>query len=104
MAGLLEMTVPRIVGVDPAWLTSRNQLDGDGLCHAGSLVSDDVHVVATRIDKSHAHCVDMRRALGVMAFIGSYGACSDDDQAMAGMRVPACLSSRLPDIALHVQI
>jgi hypothetical protein len=67
-------------------------------------VSDDVHVVATRIDKSHAHCVDMRRVLGVMAFIGSYGAGSDGDQAVAGMRVPACLSSRLPDIALHVQI
>ena len=48
-----EMAVPRVRGINPSRLTCWNEPDGDGLCHDGALVSDDVHVLATVVNKRH---------------------------------------------------
>ena len=48
-----EMAVPRVGGINPSRLTCWNEPDSDGLCHDGALVSNDVHVLATVINKRH---------------------------------------------------
>jgi hypothetical protein len=48
-----EMAVSRIRGINPSRLTRWNEPDSDGLCHDGALVSNDVHVLATVINKRH---------------------------------------------------
>jgi hypothetical protein len=48
-----EMAVPRVRGINPSRLTCWNEPDSDGLCHDGALVSDDVHVLATVVNKRH---------------------------------------------------
>lgn len=54
--GHSEMTVPRVGSVNPACLACRNDLNRDGLRHiGGAFISNDVHVVAARVNKSHAH-------------------------------------------------
>jgi hypothetical protein len=65
-------------------LTCRNKLHGQRLRHIAGFVPNDVHVITSRIDKPHPHCVDMGLALGVVAFTGRHGSRRDDDQAVAG--------------------
>ena len=48
-----EMAVPRVRGINSTRLTCWNEPDSDGLCHDGALVSDDVHVLATVVNKRH---------------------------------------------------
>jgi hypothetical protein len=74
------------------------------LCHAVAFVPDDVYVVATGIDKRHAFGIHEGLALGIGPFILRYGSRCDDDQAMPGVCVPAGASSRLPEVALEVQV
>jgi hypothetical protein len=47
------MAVPRVRGINPSRLTCWNEPDSDNLCHDGALVSDDVHVLATVVNKRH---------------------------------------------------
>ena len=68
------------------------------------LVPDDVHVSATGINERHPLCVDLGLAFGIVTFVVRDRSLGDDDQAMARVRVPAGTSSRLPDVALHVQV
>ena len=94
----LEGAVSRVCNVDAARLTCRNEPDGDDLCRDIAFVSDDVHVVTTGVNKRHARCVHFRRAAGIVALILSDCSCRDNDEGMARVRVPACASSRLPNI------
>ena len=43
-------------------------------------------------------------AVGIGPLIGRHRSRRDDDQAMAGVRMPAAAPSRLPDVALHIQV
>ena len=61
-------------------------------------------MVAARIDKAHPLRVHLRPASAIVSFVGRHGSLGDDDQAMAGMCVPAGASSGRPDVALHVQV
>jgi len=42
--------------------------------------------------------------LGVVALVSGYGSGGNDDQAAAGVRVPASASASLPDVALDVYV
>src|SRR5271155_4084163 len=99
-----EVTVPRVCNVNPTRRICRNELDSDGFCLDGTFVPEDVHVIATRIYKRHSCFVHMWFAVWIVPFITRHRSCRDDDQAMPRVRVPACASARLPDIALHVHI
>jgi hypothetical protein len=61
-------------------------------------------VVAALVDKAHPLRVDVRLARRVVALVHGHRAGGDDDQAVAGMRVPAGGAAGLPDIALDVQV
>ena len=93
-----ERAVPRGWSVNPTRLTCRNEPDSDDLCRDGALVSDNVHVGATFVNKRHPRCVHVRRAGGIVSLILCHCSCGDKDQGMARMRVPAGAPSRLPDI------
>jgi hypothetical protein len=47
------MAVPRVRRINPSRLTGWNEPDSDGLCHDSALVSDDVDVLATVVNKRH---------------------------------------------------
>lgn len=100
----LEVAVSRVVNVNPTYLICRDKLDGGGLRHDGALISDDMYVVATGIDKCHALRIRVGLAVGIVAFIFCHCSLSDDDQAMSSMYVPAGVSPRLPDIPLDIQV
>lgn len=53
---------------------------------------------------SRDECVHMRRATGIISFIVRHRPRRDDDQAVAGMRVPPGASSWLPHTALHDKV
>ena len=93
-----EGAVPRSRSVNPTRLTCRNEPDSDDLCRDSALVSDNVHVGATFVNKRHPRCIHMRRAVGIVCLILCHCSCRDKDQGMSKMRVPACAPSRLPDI------
>ena len=102
---LSEMAVPWVCNVDTTGLTCRNEPDSDDLGHLGAaFVPYDMHVVSTGVDEPHSHRVDMGFTLWIVAFVCCYRSGGDGNQRVAGMTVPACVSSRLPDIALHVQV
>src|ERR1700739_4847216 len=94
-----EMAVPRVRRINPSRLTCWNEPDSDGLCHDGALVSDDVHVLATVVNKRHPCRVHVRRAAGIVRLILRHRSCRDKDERMTRMRMPACGPSRQPDIA-----
>src|SRR5437763_9224647 len=93
-----EGAVPRSRSVNPTRLTCRNEPDNDDLCWDSAFISDDVHVVATGVNKRHDRCVHMWRAVGIVCLILCHCSCRDKDEGMARMRVPAGAPSRLPDI------
>jgi hypothetical protein len=95
----LERTVPRVWGINSTRLTCRNEAYSYNLCLDSAFVSDDVHVGATFINKRCSRCVDVRRAAWIVSFIVRHRPCRDKDQRMPRMRVPACASARLPNIA-----
>src|SRR6266478_2385832 len=106
-----EVTVPRVWSINPTRRPCRNELDGDGACHDGAFVPEEVHMVTTWIDKPHPLCVHSGRAGGIVTFIGRNCSRRDDDEAMARVRVPARASAvrlryvlRLPDVALYVHV
>ena len=70
--------------------------------YAVSFVADDVYMVATVIDEGHVPGIDVGLAVGVGPVILRDGSCCDNDEAMAGVCVPAGASSGLPDIALDI--
>ena len=79
-----EVAVSRVWRVNPTRLACRKELDCDGLRQVGgAFVSNNVHVVATGIDKRHPLCVHVRLATRVVPFIGRHRSRGDDDQAMA---------------------
>src|SRR5206468_3601097 len=100
----LEVAVPRVCNVDATRLTCRNEPDGDDLCRDIAFVSDDVHVVTTGVNKRHPRCVHLRRAAGIVPLILCHGSCRDNDQGLAKMRVPACASSRLPNVVQDIPV
>src|SRR6184192_3217341 len=51
-----EGAVPRSWSVNPTRLTCRNEPDSDDLCRDGAFISDDVHVVATSVNKRPPSC------------------------------------------------
>ena len=61
-----EGAVPRSWSVNPTRLTCRNEPDSDDLCRDGAFISDDVHVVATGVNKRHPRCVHVRRAVRIV--------------------------------------
>src|SRR5207245_4527837 len=98
-----EGAVPRSWSVNPTRLTGRNEPGGDALCLDSAFVSDDVHVVAT-LNKRHPRCVHGPRAGGIVPLIGRHRSRRANDQGVARMRVPACGSSRLPNIAQDIPV
>ena len=99
-----EMAVPRVWGVNPTRLTCWNEPDGDDLCLDSAFVSDNVHVDTTVVNKRHPRCVHGTRASGIVGLILGHCTCRDNDQSMAKMRVPACTSSRLPNIVQDIPV
>ena len=61
-------------------------------------------VIAAFVYQRHPSRVHVRRAMPVVALVVGDGARGDDDQAVAGMAVPAGGSARLPDVALDVEV
>jgi hypothetical protein len=70
----------------------------------GAFVSEDVHTATAGINEGHPGCVRMRLAVRIVAFVASDRSRRDGDQAVARVRGPAGISTRVPDVALHVQI
>ncbi len=100
----LEVTVAGVCHVDPARRTCRDELDDDGLGYGFALVPEDVYVIAAGIDERHVLGVDVGFAVGIVAEVVGHRSLGDDDQAMPRMCMPTGTSSRLPNIALNVQI
>ena len=98
-----EVAVARVGSVYPTRLTCRNEPDGDALCLDSAFVSDDVQVVTT-LNKRHPRCVHGPRAGGIVPLIGRHRSRRDHDQGVAKMRVPACGSSRLPNIVQDIPV
>ena len=98
------MAVPRVGSVNPTRLTCRNQPDGDDLCLDSAFVSDNVHVDTTLVNKRHTRCVHGPRAAGIIPLILCHRSRRDNDQGVAKMRVPACTSSRLPNIIQDIPV
>ncbi len=103
-ADTLEMAVLWGWGVDAAFGTLGDELEGDGAGRNGALVSDEVDVVPSVIDEAHALGVDVGFAVGVVASVFGHGSFCDDDQAVTRVGVPAGASSGLPDVVLDVQV
>src|SRR5205814_6000885 len=103
-ASLSEVAVPRVCNVNPARRSCRNELDGNSLRYDLCFIPKDVHVAATRIHKPHPVCVEMGLAVGIIPFVAGHCSLRNNDQAFAGVRMPAGASSGLPNIALHVQV
>ena len=61
-------------------------------------------MVTPVIDKRHARGVHVRLAFGIVCPVLRHRTRCDDDQAVPRVRVPAGASSRLPHIALDVQV
>src|SRR5437867_7980677 len=99
-----EGAVPRGWGVNATHCTCWNELDSDSAGRHCAFIADKVHVVTTRINKSHPHCVHLGFAGGIVSFIGCHRSCRDDDQTMTRMRMPAAGSPGLPDVALDVHV
>src|SRR5579871_1428161 len=102
--GSLEVAVSWVWNVDSACGACGDELDRGGLRHVVSFVSDDVYVVATVIDEGHVPGIDVGFAVGVGPVVLRDGSCGDNDEAMAGVCVPAGASSGLPDIALDIEV
>ena len=100
----LKVTVAGICNVDPARRTCRYELDDDGLCHDVAFVAEDMYVITAGIDERHILGVDVGLAIGIVAEVVGHRSFGDDDEAMPRVRVPTGASSRLPDIALDIQI
>ena len=79
-----------------------NQLNGDGPGDVvAALVPQQVHVVASRVDKNVPFVVNVLRAVRVIR--GDSPTCHDD-QAGAGVSVPSGAAADLPLVVLHVEI
>jgi hypothetical protein len=61
-------------------------------------------MVTVRIDKRHALGIDVGLTVTIRVLILRHRSRCDDDQAMPRVSVPAGASSRLPHIALDVQV
>src|SRR5215831_10313559 len=81
-----ERAVPRGCRVNPAGLVGWNELDSHGACRDRAFVADEVHVLATRINKPHPLCVHVGLTFWIMAFVFSHRSGGDDDQAVARVR------------------
>jgi len=81
-----------------------DELDSDGACRGAGFVPHIVHVITTRIEKHHSLRVHSGLAGGIIAFVIGHCSRRDDDKAVAREGVPAGTPSRLPGIALHVQV
>ena len=75
----LERTVAGICGINTAWLARWNQPESNDLGFDCAFISDVVYVAATTIDKCHPHCVDVRRATGIVPVIMSDRSRGDND-------------------------
>ena len=98
------MTGPRVRGVNAAWLPRRYQLNRYGPSHAVPLVPNDVGMIIVGIDEAHTFGIHVGLAVGVGSLILRYRSGGDDDEAMPGVSVPTGASSRLPFIALDVEM
>jgi len=99
-----EVAVPRVNDFNPARGIRGNNLDSDSSRLNIALVSEDVYVIASWVDKPHSCFVHMRLAAGIVAFIFRHCPSGDDDQAMARVRVPAAASAGRKDIVLDVHV
>ena len=67
-----EVAISRICNVNPAHGICGNELDGNGFCLNGPFVPEDVHVVATGVEKRHPRFVHTWLAVGIVPFIVRY--------------------------------
>jgi tetratricopeptide (TPR) repeat protein len=99
-----EGAAGRPFGVHPPHGARRNELDGDRPRLDRVLVPQHVEVVAPLIHEAHALRIDVGRARRIVPIVRSHRTGGDDDQAVAGMRVPAGGPSGRPDVALDVEV
>jgi hypothetical protein len=100
----LEMAMSWVCNVNSTCLTRRNELDGGGSRHGAAFVPNDVCVIMMGIGKRHVSGIDVGVAVGIVLLILGHRARCDDNQAMPRVCVPAGASSRVPHIALYVQV
>lgn len=86
------MAVPWVCDVKPTRHPCWNQLDSNGSSDHIALVSNDVDVVTRGVGKRHVSVIDVRLAVGIVAFILRDRARCDDDQAMPRVCMPASAS------------
>src|SRR5438552_8915403 len=101
---MLERAVARSRRINTSRSRCGNELDRDRARLDRTFIPQNVHVAAASVDQTHALRVDSRRAGRIITVVGGDGARCHDDQAGAGMRVPASTSSRRPHVGLDVHV
>jgi hypothetical protein len=89
--------------VDPAREACRDQGDDDGDGIDVAFVADDVEVVAV-VDELRARRDDVRCAGGIVGLVEGRGAGLHDDEAGAGVAVPAEGPARRDRVLQHVEV
>jgi len=98
------VTGPRVCRVNPAGLPRRYKLNRNCSCHAVPFVPKDVGMIMVGINKAHTLGINVGLAVKVGGFILRHRSGRDDYEAVPRVSVPAGASSRLPRIALDVQM
>src|SRR5215469_1268035 len=110
LAGSPKGSIPVRSGSSGVWglnatrLTLGNELDSNGACFDCAFVPNDVHVGPTGIHKCHSLCVDVRRAIGIIAFVVGHRSLGHNNEAVPRVGVPTRGTPWQPDAVLHIQV